>query len=64
MAVEVVARCFQATSLNEIYKSGPVTTGHVIDTAAFLFKQPNLAKQQRILLEWHFLQRVHRYYNE
>ena len=51
MAVEVVARCFQATSLNETCKSGPVTTGHVIDIAAYLFKQSNLAKQQRILLE-------------
>ena len=43
-------------------QNGPVTVGHVI--AAFLFKQSNLAKQQRILLVWHFLQRVYKYYNE
>lgn len=51
MVVGVEVRCFQATFLNETCKSGPITTGHVIDIAAFLFKQSNLARQQRILLE-------------
>ena len=44
----MVVQCFQAMFLNETCKIGPVTIGHVI--AAFLFKQSNLAKQQRILL--------------
>lgn len=46
----MVVQCFQAMFLNETCKIGPVTIGHVIDIAAFLFKQSNLAKQQRILL--------------